>query len=95
MHFINDIESRDIELDLKYCERCGGLFLRELGTRLLYCPGCMAHLAGLLSATEVPDEARRRPRRKSRTPKPGGRAMQRATRIETLHGAALLEVRPC
>lgn len=29
-----------IELELKYCERCGGLFLRRAGQSEVYCIGC-------------------------------------------------------
>ncbi|MBZ5706628.1 MAG: zf-TFIIB domain-containing protein [Acidobacteriia bacterium] len=30
-----------IELELKYCERCGGLWLRRRGTEEVYCPPCV------------------------------------------------------
>jgi len=29
-----------VQLELKYCERCGGLWLRPLGGADVYCPGC-------------------------------------------------------
>ena len=29
-----------VKLELKYCEHCGGLWLRRRGDRLLYCQGC-------------------------------------------------------
>jgi hypothetical protein len=29
-----------IHLELKYCERCGGLFLRRQGLGEIYCGGC-------------------------------------------------------
>ncbi len=29
-----------IKLELKYCENCGGLWLRRSGDRLLYCQRC-------------------------------------------------------
>lgn len=35
-----------VRLELKYCERCGGLWLRERGTGRVYCPAC---------TTEVPN----------------------------------------
>jgi hypothetical protein len=29
------------QLELKYCERCGGLWLRNKGEEEVYCPGCV------------------------------------------------------
>jgi len=29
-----------VELELKYCERCGALWLRPSGTEQVYCPPC-------------------------------------------------------
>jgi len=29
-----------IKLELKYCENCGGLWIRRKGDHLLYCNGC-------------------------------------------------------
>ncbi len=29
-----------IELELKYCERCGALWLRRSGNTQVYCGGC-------------------------------------------------------
>ncbi len=30
-----------VELELKYCERCGGLWLRERGVQTPYCASCV------------------------------------------------------
>ncbi len=35
----------DIELELKYCERCGGLWLRRQGSEEVYCPPCVPKMA--------------------------------------------------
>ena len=35
-----------IELELKYCERCGGLWLRARGSRKVYCNACVAAMEG-------------------------------------------------
>ncbi len=35
------------EVELKYCERCGGLWLRPLGIREIYCPSCIPLMADL------------------------------------------------
>ena len=36
---IDDVEV--IELELKYCERCGGLWFRELDSEEVFCPRCV------------------------------------------------------
>jgi hypothetical protein len=38
-------ESAVIQLELKYCERCGGLFLRRRGVGEVYCEGCADQIA--------------------------------------------------
>jgi hypothetical protein len=38
-----------IQMELKYCERCGGLWMREASNGSPYCPGCAAWMAGLPS----------------------------------------------
>jgi hypothetical protein len=50
-------EERETEshMELKYCERCGGLWLRECGAGTVYCANC----AGDISELPLP---RRRPR---------------------------------
>jgi hypothetical protein len=44
--------------ELKYCERCGGLWLRTQGTALPYCAPCARELADL----PPPERRVRRPR---------------------------------
>lgn len=41
---IDEIEV--IELQLKYCERCGGLWLRRQGEKEVYCPPCVPKMLG-------------------------------------------------
>jgi len=48
-----------IRLELKYCERCGGLWMRERGSQEVYCPSC---------AVEMLDLPTGRKRRKPRLP---------------------------
>jgi hypothetical protein len=36
-----------IRLELKYCERCGGLLLRTLGSAVIYCTPCGKQMAEL------------------------------------------------
>lgn len=38
-----------IQLELKYCERCGGLWLRLQGEHDVYCASCVPHMQQLPS----------------------------------------------
>jgi ribosomal protein L37AE/L43A len=40
-------DSEAIQMELKYCERCGALWLRPTGSELIFCPPCSVILAGL------------------------------------------------
>jgi hypothetical protein len=46
--------SQEIQLELKYCERCGGLWLRELGCGEVYCINCMAAMNELPAPRKLP-----------------------------------------
>jgi Zn-finger nucleic acid-binding protein len=37
----------EMAVELKYCERCGGLWLRPVGGREIYCPPCIPKMAQL------------------------------------------------
>ena len=37
-----------VTVELKYCERCGGLWLRRKGMTGVYCGGCRARLAEMV-----------------------------------------------
>lgn len=41
------IDSNAIQMELKYCERCGGLWLRPSGSDVVYCPSCSMIMAGI------------------------------------------------
>lgn len=43
------MEAGSVQLELKYCERCGGLWLRLRGSDLVYCGSCAKAMAGLWS----------------------------------------------
>ena len=36
-----------VRMELKYCERCGGLWLRECGTGDVYCERCLGSISDL------------------------------------------------
>jgi Zn-finger nucleic acid-binding protein len=52
MNFTEKIERYEIRVELKYCERCGGLWLRSETTFGVYCTTCSAHLAAMRNARE-------------------------------------------
>jgi len=96
MNFISRIKGNETQVELKYCERCGGLFLRRPATDVVYCAGCMARLT---ARHDCPDAlapaALRKPRapRLVKGPKPQEQELQGAAQIEYLQGVAAREVR--
>jgi ribosomal protein L37AE/L43A len=42
-----DHENGVTRLELKYCERCGGLWVRECGAGVVYCDHCQRSVAEL------------------------------------------------
>jgi hypothetical protein len=40
-------DGNTIQMELKYCERCGALWLRLTGSELIFCSPCSVILAGL------------------------------------------------
>ena len=57
-------------LELKYCEQCGGLWLRTLGATGSYCPSCERGISQLLRRAEA--------NRRTGGSGPRKRALQRA-----------------
>jgi hypothetical protein len=92
MNFIG-MEGVEAQLELKYCERCGGLFLRPQAAPVVYCVSCTARFVQSNFA-EPPSPA---PLRKNRNPRmvkgPNlhERDVQGAAQIECLLGVAALE----
>jgi hypothetical protein len=42
--------SGEVGMELKYCEHCGGLWVRECGAGTVYCERCQAKVADLPAA---------------------------------------------
>jgi len=40
-------ERNEVRMELKYCEHCGGLWVRERGAGIVYCEKCQAKVADL------------------------------------------------
>jgi hypothetical protein len=47
-------EEKNARVELKYCERCGGLWLRECGAGLVYCAKCQPLVAELPAPKKKP-----------------------------------------
>jgi len=43
----NDNRSNEVRVELKYCEHCGGLWVRERGAGVVYCDNCQAKVSDL------------------------------------------------
>lgn len=88
MNFIDKLECTDKQMELKYCERCGGLFLRLLGVSLVYCEVCMTHWAAL-STAGVPVRSRTRRVRTSAIRRSN---IERATEIDAMRRSVATSV---
>jgi hypothetical protein len=92
MNFAGSMEGHEIQVELKYCERCGGLWLRPQGAGGMYCNGCQLRLEARPTLEAAPTCKRHR------RPRPGGfnserACLQNAARIECLQGVAVMAVR--
>jgi len=91
MDFIGTIEGSEIQVELKYCERCGGLWLRAQGTSGVYCASCHMCLAAMPNPGEAPPR-KARSRRKARATDVQREDLQSRAEIECLQGVAAMEV---
>jgi hypothetical protein len=89
MNFISEMEGGEVQLELKYCERCGGLGLRPQGSEGAYCGSCQRTLDARPTFEIAPTRKRRR------RPRPGGFNSERnclpnEAQIECLQGVAAM-----
>ena len=49
---MESLEIEIVEVELKYCERCGGLWLRPCGSARVFCGTCAPKMAALDVAEE-------------------------------------------
>jgi hypothetical protein len=52
-----DASAQEERLELKYCERCGSLWLRPVGGGQIYCVACGREMAQLPPASREPETA--------------------------------------
>jgi hypothetical protein len=105
MNFISSFETGGVRMELKYCERCGGLWLRPQGADVVYCRGCQECMAALPRVIERPAPGPRK-RRKQEPRKRDlqsqhlqgldfqNKDLQSHDPIEFLGDAPAIEVRP-
>jgi uncharacterized Zn finger protein (UPF0148 family) len=86
MNFISCTASPKSQLELKYCERCGALWLRPQGGSEVYCSLCQMRMAELARPTQG------RRSKRPRLPSPQPEDLQGQVQIEYLQ--AVTEVRP-
>jgi Zn-finger nucleic acid-binding protein len=103
MNFISEMGDQEMHVELKYCERCGGLWLRLQGTDGVHCASCLVHFAARPQPGEpTACKARRRRRVRVRKEKTDvrkdsqenvrGEDFQNPGRIDCLDGMAVMEV---
>jgi len=93
MDFIGTMEGSEIQVELKYCERCGGLWLRPQGTNGVYCSSCRVCLTAMPNPGAAPPRKRRSRRRaRARTTDVQREDLRSPAHIEYLQGVAAIEV---
>ena len=95
MNFIESAKGSEVRFELKYCERCGGLFLRRPAETRVYCAGCTVHLAQQMNTEELPGkESLRKSRARRKTRKTGTNSgeLQNANHVKCLQGVAEMGV---
>jgi len=93
MNFISRMEGREIRVELKYCERCGGLWLRPQGADGVYCASCRVGLAAMPDPREAPPPKARRRKARTQVQKDAQREdLQSSAWIDHLQGVATMEV---
>jgi hypothetical protein len=96
MNFIGRMEAQEIQVDLKYCERCGGLWLRPQGNGGVYCASCRVCLEARVNPGPAPRGKARRRKARVQTATIGDNGEREeqncSVRIGLLQGVAALEV---
>ncbi len=92
MKTLGEMGVHEMLIELKYCERCGGLWLRPQGADAVYCAGCRVLVEAKQNPTVTPSP-KPRPRKGHQ-----GTGKQRVDlhgsgRIDSLEGIATIEVR--
>lgn len=51
-------KSGEVRMELKYCEHCGGLWIRECGAGVVYCEKCQGQLEEMPMRKKKPGRVR-------------------------------------
>jgi len=94
MNFIGRLEGSEMRVELKYCERCGGLFLRPPAENRVYCALCTLHFVQRPDPEEMLRAASLRKVRRRRThgAESGVETLRNTGRIGTLQAVSRPEV---
>lgn len=104
MNCAEELKSTEIPVELKYCERCGGLFLRPARTVGVHCASCHVRLTRIPTSADLPRQTGRRKARLLGVRKMDARSLDRqgidshsqefanSGQIEDLQGVATTEV---
>jgi protein-arginine kinase activator protein McsA len=82
MDFIETAEGTGLLMELKYCERCGGLFIRVQGNHRVHCSSCVLQVERIARPTT----------RRSKPRVPRGEKVEIPGEIGPLLGVAEMEV---
>jgi hypothetical protein len=87
MNFMSWTEGEKTGVELKYCERCGVLWIRPQGDSGVYCGSCRVHMSDMPRPVEERAS-------KPRLPRPKLEDLQGQVQIEYLQAVTEVEVRP-
>ncbi len=83
-----------IHFELKYCERCGSLWLRPCGDDVIYCPACTRKIAELPLPRQSPNQPSSPPIGPSEPATAGEESAGVNGQWPTAGGAAAIDHRP-
>ena len=92
MNFITEMQGQEIQVELKYCERCGGLWVRPQGSGGVYCASCRVFLSSMPDPGEPPPRKARRRKARVGKAKRATEDRQSPAHIDCLQGVAAMEV---
>ncbi len=93
MVFIDSRKDGETLVELKYCERCGGLWLRRRGGAGVHCASCCIRFAALPERGEGREGGASRRKARLQSDNVRERGFPIPARIDHLQGVAVMEVR--
>jgi hypothetical protein len=92
MNTVGEIGVHEILIELKYCERCGGLWLRPQGADAVYCADCQVLVDARQNPTVTPFEKPRLRKGSIQRTCKQRRDLHGSGKIDYLEGVATIEV---